>query len=93
MCIRDRAHSLLQDNFLLAAACTDGAKIVKAAGNILERECKRRRGLCAKEHQRFLSAVTPKGLLCCTETINRLCGRIYVLKDSYGCLLYTSRCV
>ena len=65
-------------------ACTDGVKAAKAADNILERECKRRRGLLPKEHKRFLSAVTPKGLLCCTDTVNRLCDRIYVLKDSYG---------
>ena len=78
------AHSLLQDNFLLAMACTDGVKATKAADNILERECKRRRGLLSKEHKRFLSAITPKGLLCCTDTVNRLCDRIYVLKDSYG---------
>ena len=78
------AHSLLQDNFLLAMACTDGVKATKAADNILERECKRRRGLLPKEHKRFLSAITPKGLLCCTDTVNRLCDRIYVLKDSYG---------
>lgn len=78
------AHSLLQDNFLLASACTDENKIVKVADNILERECKRRRGLLSKEHKRFLSAVTPKGLLCCTDTVNRLCDRVYMLKDSYG---------
>lgn len=78
------ASSLLQDNYLLAMSCTDGVKAAKAADNILERECKHRRGLLPKEHKRFLSAVTPKGLLCCTDTVNRLCDRIYVIKDSYG---------
>lgn len=78
------AHSLLQDNFLLAMTCTDAVKTAKAANHILERECKRCHGLFPKEHKRFLSAVTPKGLLCCTDTINRLCDRIYILKDSYG---------
>jgi len=34
--------------------------------------------------KRFLSAVTPSGLMCRFETARALCGRIYELSDNYG---------
>ena len=33
--------------------------------------------------ERFLSAVTPKGLRFCTQTPAALCARVYVLRDNY----------
>lgn len=34
--------------------------------------------------RRFLSAVTPKGLVLCSATPGRLARRVYVLRDNYG---------
>lgn len=41
-------------------------------------------GRQGRVRRRFLSAVTPEGLSFCTETAAAVCGRVYVLEDSYG---------
>ncbi len=76
--------SLLNDSYHIAMQHTDKDKIKKAVNNILERETKHKEGIKRNEKLRFLEAVTPKGFLCYTDTVNALCERIYILKDPYG---------
>lgn len=85
-CVRflSAAHSLLSDNYVFALNCLNPKKIAKTAAGILSRECRRKKDGSAVEKRRLLSAVTPKGILCFTETIRTLCPRIYLIKDPYG---------
>ena len=67
------AASLLSDNARTALEYTDADKISRSAARI-----------AAREWRRFLSAVTPQGMLTFHETLQSLCPRIYSLEDEYG---------
>lgn len=60
------------------------AKIAKRAKGILSREIRKGSGGPGQVQQRFLSAVSHKGLLCEFGTVERLCKRVYELSDGYG---------
>ena len=60
------------------------ARLQKRARGILKREVKRTGGLPGQVKQRFLSAVTPKGLICLFPTADALSSRVYELSDTYG---------
>ncbi len=77
------AASLLSDTAKIAALCTDTAKVKKSACRLAEREFGGERGK-GKEWRRFLSAVTPEGLLAFHDTLGALCPRIISLEDEYG---------
>lgn len=59
-------------------------KLAKRAKGILSREVKKTGGQPGKAVQRFLGAVTWKGVLCNFETVDALAKRVYELSDSYG---------
>ena len=60
-------------------------KLAKRARGILSRELPLRKGAEAGTvRQRFLGAVTHKGVLCLYDTALAQCSRIYELSDSYG---------
>lgn len=60
-------------------------KLAKRAGGILSRELRKKKGVEAgRVKQRFLGAVTHKGLMCLYDTALTQCPRIYELSDSYG---------
>ena len=57
-------------------------KIERRTKGIIRREIRpAARGVI---QDRFLSAITPKGLVCHFDTARTLCPRLYLLKDSYG---------
>ena len=75
------AGSLLSDTRLIADEYVDRKK--------LERYLKRisatiERGDGFKEHQRFISGITPKGLIFYKSTIKKLCDTIIAVSDEYG---------
>ena len=78
------AASLLGDSRRIAAGYTDQGKILRCAARIAAREFGGRAEHPGKEIRRFLSAVTPQGLLVFHETLQALCPRIYSLEDEYG---------
>lgn len=59
------------------------AKLAKRARGIIARELKGS-GTGGKNIHRFLGAVTHSGQLCCWETVDAQCRRVYSLMDSYG---------
>lgn len=67
----------------IAASPAVEAKIAKRSKGILSREVRRNGTDSGKVKQRFLSAVTHKGLLCEFGTVDRLCKRVYELADTY----------
>ena len=78
------AASLLGDSCRIAASYTDPEKILRSAARIAAREFGGRAAQPGKETRRFLSAVTPQGLLTFHGTLQALCPRIYSLEDEHG---------
>ncbi|HIW73466.1 MAG TPA: hypothetical protein H9684_04015 [Firmicutes bacterium] len=78
------AASLLGDSCRIAAEYTDKEKILRSAARIAGREFGGRAEQSGREIRRFLSAVTPQGLVTFHETLQALCPRIYSLEDEYG---------
>lgn len=65
-----------------SALFADRKKILHLADNLAKREFTGAQD--AREHRRFLSAVTPQGLITFYTTMQALCPRIYVLCDRYA---------
>lgn len=78
------AASLLGDSCRIAGEYTDQGKILRSAARIAVREFGGKADRPGKETRRFLSAVTPQGLLVFHETLQALCPRIYSLEDEHG---------
>lgn len=78
------AASLLSDNARTALEYTDADKISRSAARIAAREFGSSHAGEGREWRRFLSAVTPQGMLTFHETLQSLCPRIYSLEDEYG---------
>ena len=60
------------------------ARLARRTRGILAREVKKSGKEPGKAAQRFLGAITWKGVLCNFETVDALCRRVYELSDSYG---------
>ena len=82
-CLRAAAE-ILADRTALVQTPELEAKMARRAKGILSRECRRKGGGEGRVRQRFLSAVTHKGVLVEFGTVERQCGRVYELVDSYG---------
>ena len=80
----DAAAEIAADMRALVVTPAAEAKIAKRAKGILSRECRKTGGQRGRVRQRFLSAVTHKGVLVEFGTVDRLCGRVYELSDTYG---------
>lgn len=75
--MEDQRSALLTDSL--------SQKLAKRAHGILAREIPRHKDeLPGQVKQRFLGAVSHKGVLCLYDTALAQCGRIYALSDSYG---------
>ena len=60
-------------------------RLLKRAKGILSREVKpRRNAVPGRVRQRFLGAVTHRGVVCLHDTVQAQCGRVYELTDRYG---------
>ena len=77
------AAGLKQEIARLAAPCIDTDKVLCAAERLAEREMPPA-GPPEREQRRFLSAVTPQGVLIFYDTLQALCPRVYVIEDDYG---------
>ena len=78
------AASLLDEAARLGAECIHQDKAAKTAFRICMREFGKRLRRNPSEKQRFLSAVTDKGVFFFNETPKILCDRIYVIDDDCG---------
>ena len=78
------AASLLGDSCRIAAECTDQEKIRRSAARIAAREFGVRSPAPGRETRRFLSAVTPQGIVVFHDTLQALCPRIYSIEDEQG---------
>ena len=82
-CLRAAAE-LTADRTALFQTTAVEEKIAKRAKGILSRECRRSGRGEGKVCQRFLSAITHKGVLVEFGTVERQCRRVYELADTYG---------
>lgn len=78
------ASSVLQNNTQLASDCIDADKIKRHADRLADREFTDRPIEKGEPINRFLSAVTPDGLVVHYDTLQTLCPRIYALEDEHG---------
>ena len=76
--------SLLNDTYRLALNCTDEDKIASFITRTLQKEVKARKNALGKERYRFLSAVTPSGVMRFDSTISYYCDKVYVFDDEFG---------
>ncbi len=77
------AGSLLLDSRRAAACSTDFEKIRRYAKRLCARLLPRT-GAVGCEKLRFLTAITPKGMLFYRDTVRALASRIVVFRDEYG---------
>lgn len=81
----DAAAELVQDARTLLTTDELEARMARRAKGILSRELPRvKSDAPGRVRQRFLGAVTHKGLLCLHDTALAQCGRVYELTDRYG---------
>lgn len=78
-----RASTLLAENRRIEAALIDTEKIKKTANRLADTEyIPTKNSPC--EERRFISAVTPDGMLCLFSTVQTMCPKIYALEDEHG---------
>lgn len=85
-CVRfvNAAGSLLDDTYSLALACTDEDKVKAFCERTMLREIKQTLPRQAKERSRFLSAITPDGIVLFEDTIRYYCKQLYIIEDDFG---------
>ncbi len=76
------AGALLRENRRIGAAATDEEKVRRLARRIADQEFPEHGN--GRITHRFLSAVTPEGLIVFYETLQALCPRIYSIEDDHG---------
>lgn len=77
------AANLLHDSARIAGQFTDVDKVLRSARRFSDREFGPPQGR-GREWRRFLSAVTPEGIVTFHGTLCALCPRIVSLEDEYG---------
>lgn len=80
----DAAAEISSDMRAIVVTPAVEAKIAKRAKGILTREIKKSGRESGSVRQRFLTAVTHKGLVAEFGSVDRLCKRVYELADTYG---------
>lgn len=80
----DAASEISSDMRTIVVTPSVETKIARRAKGILSREVKKTGEGGGVVRQRFLSAVTHKGMLAEFGTVDRLCKRVYELTDTYG---------
>ncbi len=78
------AANLLDEATRLGMDCTKKEKVEKAATRICLREFGKKEHRKGTEKQRFLSAITDKGVLFLNQTPKILCEKIYAIEDDAG---------
>ena len=77
------AGKLLKDNLKTAAAASDDDKI-RLFANVLCKRYFRPKGRKAEEMIRFLSGITPKGIVSFAGTVTAQCTELVIIEDNYG---------
>ena len=78
------AGSLIRDNHILELGALDAQKIIRCVTRIAHRELPKISENTGSEAIRFLSAVTPKGILTFSDTIDYYADKVYNICNENG---------
>ncbi len=78
------AGQLARESCQIALSCTDLEKAAQFAAGLAARLIPKRAGSPGREWERYLSGMTPQGLVFFRSTVEKTCGRVVVLCDPYG---------
>ncbi len=78
------AGLLLSSNYSICARCILSDKLTNFITRLCMRELKGKKEGEGKLHKRFLSTVTGDGVFVFTDTIEKICDKLYVIEDEYG---------
>lgn len=78
------ASSLINDNFYITLKNTNTQKIAKLTKRLVLKEFSKKKTKKPIERKRFLSAITPEGIITYTDTATKLAEKIYIIKDELG---------
>lgn len=78
------AGTLLEENKRIITPAVDIDKIRNYASRFAAREFGKPTGAVGTEHRRYLSGITPDGIVVKTGSLPLLCRRIIALDDEYG---------
>lgn len=78
------ASSLIYDTYRIAVECTDPEKIARYARRLAAKEFRATDVDRGTEAVRFLSTVTPQGLITYTDSVKTMCDRVYLIDDEWG---------
>ena len=81
-CYLQAVGKFVLDNYKTALACTSKTKVKKLANTIAKRYIPKS-NTAAYEWVRFISGITPKGLISYPESITKTCENIIVISDEY----------
>ncbi|MBQ3817334.1 MAG: hypothetical protein II802_03580 [Clostridia bacterium] len=74
---------LIADNYKTASACTDFKKVETFSKGLCKKYIPQKGGT-GKEWVRFISGITPKGIISYTDSITKSQNKIIVISDKYG---------
>lgn len=80
----EAAGTLAGDSYQIALGCTDTIKASRFAHNLAKRLIPRSKINKPREFKRFLSSITPLGLVFFRSTLDKLCDEIIVISDEHG---------
>ncbi len=75
---------LIDDSFAIDCECTDLDKVQEFAERLSKSVLPSGENREGKETRRFLSGITPKGIIFFEHTLTLLCDRIFAIEDEYG---------
>lgn len=78
------AASLMADSYRIALDCTDTAKAARFGAGLAKRLIGTGEKKQGREWIRFLSGITPKGLVFYRSTLEKMCDNIVEISDDYG---------
>lgn len=80
----EAAGTLAKDSYQIALECTNTVKAARFAHNLAKRLIPRAAISKPREWKRFMSSVTPLGLVYFRSTLDKLCDEIIVISDEHG---------
>ncbi len=80
----ESAFSIFGDGEKICRDCLDNGRIIRYASRLAKRHFKKPDGKIGLEKIRLLDAITPKGYLFLSDTVNTMCDTKIVFDDCFG---------
>lgn len=79
-------ESIRNDIIRIASQSINKDKILSFSKRIAKKNFKKRDKLYGIEKKRFISAITPDGIIFFKNTISLMCNKLYIIEDRYNCV-------